>query len=883
MKIFTLLAVVLGSMITHLVMAQDSWPKTATTSDGTIIKLYQWQPESFADNTLKAHAAISIMESGKSEPVFGVAWLKATTESQGDQVQVKSIYITNIKLPGEDDDAKLEKYANTLEDRVPSWNIEFANKDLQSSLDLNKQQSSLASQISNTPPKVIYSNVPSILVSIDGAPKLQTNKDWGVEAVVNTPFVLVKNRDDKFYLYGGKHWYTAPAATGPFKLITDIPNNLDKIEASLKEADAKNNPEEKKETDANTIYNILVTTEPAELIQSKGEANFSAVDGTGLLYVSNSENDIFMDINSQQYYVLLSGRWYKSKTLSGKWEYVAADQLPADFAKIPKGSPKDNVLASVAGTEEANDAVAEAQVPQTAKVERNKVREEVDYDGDPQFEAIEGTDMYYATNTPGSVIRWQGRYYSVDNGVWYESYNAVGPWAVCVRRPYAVALIPPRYPVYYMKYVDIYDVTPDYVYMGYTPGYLNAYVYGPTVVYGTGYYYRPWHGRYYYARPYTWGFATRYNPWFGWGFGVGFGWDWFNVSINIGNPYPWGYYGCGGWWGGPRVYRPCYYGPSYYYRGGYYGYNSYRSYRQYTNVTVVNNYYGNTNIYRGRSGVVTRDYGRNGYDGGPRYNGGRYGGYNGGRMGFANNSNNGGRFAPGGNGGGRFDRNGRGDAGGRGFGTGNGIYNPGGRISQPVTRGSNGGYTRGWNSPGNNDGGRTFPRAGSSNPTNGNNGFNGNRDWRNGMGSGNGNAGPGRLGRIGNADPQSPGRVFDRPGGGSTRTIDRPYNGGGNSNGGFSGRPSSPVRTPISGQPGGGFSPGPRSSGGGFNPGGGSRPSGGGFSPGGGSRPSGGGFGPGGGGSRPSVGGGGNNGGNNGGGGNSGGGFSGGISRPRRG
>jgi hypothetical protein len=869
MKIFTLLAVVLGSMVTHLAMAQDSWPKTATTSDGTIIKLYQWQPESFADNTLKAHAAISVMENGKSEPVFGVAWLKATTESQGDQVQVKTMYITNIKLPGEDDDAKLEKYANTLEDRVPAWNIEFSNKDLQTSLDLNKQQTSLASQINNNPPKVIYTNVPSILVSIDGAPKLQTNKDWGVEAVVNTPFVLVKNRDDRFYLYGGKHWYTAPAATGPFKLITDIPNNLDKIEAAIKEADAKNNPEEKKETDANTIYNIVVTTEPAELIQSKGEANFSAVDGTGLLYVSNSENDIFMDINSQQYYVLLSGRWYKSKTLSGKWEYVAADQLPADFTKIPKGSPKDNVLASVAGTQEANDAVAEAQVPQTAKVERSKVREEIDYDGDPQFEAIEGTDMYYATNTPGSVIRWRGRYYSVDNGVWYESYNAVGPWAVCVRRPYAVALIPPRYPVYYMKYVDIYEVTPDYVYMGYTPGYLNAYVYGPTVVYGTGYYYRPWHGRYYYARPYTWGFGIRYNPWFGWGFGLGFGWDWFNVNINIGNPYPWGYYGCGGWWGGPRVYRPCYYGPSYYYRGGYYGYNSYRSYRQYSNVTVINNYYSNTNIYRGRTGVVTRDYDRNGYDRGPRYNGGRYGGYNGyngGRMGFANTNNNGGRMAPGGRG--RFDRNGRSDVSGRDFGTGNGAYNNnGGRISRPDNIGSrgNGGYNRGWNSPDN--GGRMSPRIGNSGPSNDNSGYRGNRDWnRGGDGIGNGSGNPGRIGRIGSAEPREQGRTMDRPGGGSwqnqPRTIDRPYNGGGNNGGGFNnGRTISPGRPMQSPGNGGG---------GGFGPGGGSRPSpsmGGGFGGGGGRRPS------------PNVGGDGNNGG----GGNRSGGFSEGISRPRRG
>jgi len=710
MKIFTLVAVLMGSMITHLVMAQENWPKTATTSDGTILKLYQWQPESFEDNTLKAHAAISVLENGKTEPVFGVAWLKATTETAGSQVNIKSIYINNIKLPGETNDDKLETIANTLEDNTPSWNISFPLNDLQTSLDLNKQQTNLAGQINNNPPKVIYTNVPSILVSIDGAPKLQANKDWGVDAVVNTPFVLVKNHDSKYYLYGGKHWYTAPGVDGPYKIITEIPSNLAKIETQIKESDKKNNTDQGKETDDNTIYNIVVTNEPAELIQSKGEANFAAVEGTGLLYVSNSENDIFMDINSQQYYVLLSGRWYTSKTLSGKWQYVAADKLPAEFAKIPKGSPKDNVLASVAGTEQANDAVTDAQIPQTAKVERNKAKANINYDGDPQFDPIDGTDMSYATNTPGSVIRWHGRYYTVDDGVWFESYNAVGPWTVCVARPTAVALIPPRYPVYYMKYVDIYDVTPDYVYMGYTPGYLNAYVYGPTVVYGTGYYYRPWYGRYYYPRPYTWGFGIRYNPWFGWGFGVGFGYDWFNVSIGFGSAYPWGYWGCGGWWG-PRVYRPCYYGPSYYYRGGYYGRNSYYSYRSHTNVTIVNNYYSNTNIYRNRGGVVTRPY-TGGYN--RPYTGGRYVGNSGvyGRSGFADN--NGGRFGPRGyNDNGGFNRGNRIDPGGRT------VTTQGGRIST-----SPNGNDRGWNNPRNstgfsspsNPGNRTFNNNGNNLP-----------------------------------------------------------------------------------------------------------------------------------------------------------------------
>jgi len=417
MKIFTLVAALMGSLLmTHLVMAQETWPKSTTTSEGSVVKLYQWQPESFADNTLKAHAAVSILESGKSEPVFGVAWIKATTTTEGQQVKVQSIYITNLKIPGVTDDDKLDHIANSLEDNVASWNISFAQSDLQTSLDLNKQQNNLAGQINNTPPKVLYSNVPSILVLIDGAPKLQHNSEWDVDAVVNTPFVIVKNRDDQYYLYGGKHWYTASAATGPYKMVTSVPSNLEKIENAVKDA-GKNNTNDGKETDPNTIYNIVVSTEPAELIQSKGEANFAPVENTGLLYVANSENDIFMDINSQTYYVLLSGRWYNSKTLSGNWQYVPSDKLPPDFAKIPKGSPKDNVLASVAGTPQASDAVADAQVPQTAKVERSKVHANVDYDGDPDFEPIDGTDMYYAVNSPVSVIRWRGRYYCVDDGI----------------------------------------------------------------------------------------------------------------------------------------------------------------------------------------------------------------------------------------------------------------------------------------------------------------------------------------------------------------------------------------------------------------------------------------------------------------------------------
>lgn len=588
----------IGLVFSTAATAQNEWPKTITTTDGQLIKVYQWQPESFSNGTLQANAAVSVTEIGNDEPAFGMIWLTADASENSQRVSINSVEVDALKLPNESNTSKLAELQTTIADGMSNWNLSLPSSEIKNGLQERQQQEKLSGNINNNAPKIMYSNKPSLLVVIDGAPKLQKNNNWGVETVVNTPFTIIKNSNSKYYLYGGKHWYIAPAATGPYSITTNVPSNLEKIQAEIVQSN-KDNSVQQEENDY-TISNIIVSTEPAELIQSNGEPNFTPVQQTNLLFIKNSGNDIFMDVSSQQYYVLLSGRWYKSTALSGKWNYVAADKLPADFAAIPEGSPKDNVLASVAGTGAAKDAVMNAQVPQTAKVDRKKATADIQYDGNPRFDDIEGTDMAYAVNTPDYVIRWRGSYYAVDNGVWFQSYSATGPWVVSASRPYAVSLIPPRYPVYSMKYVYIYDATPDYIYMGYTPGYLNTFVYGPTVVYGTGYYYRPWYGNYYYARPYTWGFNMHYNPWTGWGFGFNYNMGWFNMGWGGYNSWGWG-----GWWG-PSIYRPSYCWAPYYgaYRGGYYGHSYHGG-----NTYIVNNVnvYRNNNIYHSRSDVVTRD------------------------------------------------------------------------------------------------------------------------------------------------------------------------------------------------------------------------------------------------------------------------------------
>jgi len=583
--------------------AQEDWPRTITTDDGAVIKIYHPQPESFSGDVLKLRSAISVTESGKTEPVFGTFWSvnKVETDRDNRSVRIISTQIPNLKFGSDMDGGRISYLRSTLETEIPNLQIDLPMDELLTMLQSSTDEKKLSKNLNTAPPKIIYSNKPSTLVLIDGAVKLQHNNDWNLDVVVNSPFTIVKNNDGAYYLYGGKHWYSAPSATGPYSYVNSIPNNLNKVQTAVDNA-VSNDPGFTSDSAAarsNAVTAIIVSTEPAELIQSNGEADLLPINGTNLLYVANTENDIFIDQSSQQYYVLLSGRWYKAPNLNGPWNYIASNNLPADFAKIPEGSPKDNVLASVAGTQAAREAVMDAQIPQTAKVDRNNASANVTYDGSPKFENIQGTSMQYGVNTQSSVIRYRDQYYVVENGVWFESNSPTGPWVVATERPSEVDIIPPSSPAYNMKYVYIYDVTPNWVYMGYTPGYLNTFIYGPTVVYGTGFYYAPWYGYHYYPRPYTWGFRMHYNPWIGWSMGFGYSFGWFNFGFGMNLWSGWG----GGWCG------PVGYHPPYHWYGGGYRTNGYYGNRPYVNNvhnTIHYNNYSN-NIYNNRRDVVTRN------------------------------------------------------------------------------------------------------------------------------------------------------------------------------------------------------------------------------------------------------------------------------------
>lgn len=104
-----------------------------------------------------------------------------------------------------------------------------------------------------------------------------------------------------------------------------------------------------------------------------------------------------------------------------------------------------------------------------------------------------------------------------------------------------------------MTYVTVYDSTPEVVYVGYRPGYLWAFPYYGVPVYGTGWYYPPYWGTYYYPRPPTWGLHVGYNPWTGWSYGVSWSNGFLTVGVGWNAGWPPHHYPvrcCSGWYGG---------------------------------------------------------------------------------------------------------------------------------------------------------------------------------------------------------------------------------------------------------------------------------------------------------------------------------------------
>ena len=550
--------------------SDTGWPRTFTSGTDTFV-IYQPQVDKWDGNRVDLYSAVEF-KAGKDSPVkYGVVWFQARTEvDKLDRlVTLDQAQVTKVKFPVAPD--KEPELTALLEKKLPGVTKTISLDRLESALEANGEPIK-GVDVKNDPPKVIFAAKPSLLVLIDGTPQLREIQDTKLERVINTRAIILFENDKKnYYLRVQDWWLQAKDLEGPWSYAKKLPDDMKKAEEYVvtqaagqtpQNDQAANQPSLKEAGKKAEIPVVYVAFGPTELIETKGEPVYKPIPGTSLEYAENTNGNLFR--LGSEYYILISGRWFKSASLEGPWTFEDGSDMPADFAKIPQDSPKATVLASVPGTPQSKDALIANSIPQTATITRSEAKLTVQYDGEATFVPIEGTSMTYAQNTSAPVIKVaDNNYYSIEAGVWFKAPTPQGPWRVADTVPAEIYDIPPSSPLYYVTYVKVYNSTPEVVYVGYTPGYYGTVVSASTttVVYGTGWYYPPYISpTVWYGWPYTYGVGAgfTYTTDTGWSFGFGYGYGYYPWY------YPWwgsmGYYGYGwypyyGWgaWGGAAV------------------------------------------------------------------------------------------------------------------------------------------------------------------------------------------------------------------------------------------------------------------------------------------------------------------------------------------
>jgi hypothetical protein len=456
--------------------SDPGWPRVFKQG-GKQLTVYQPQVESW-DGYTNLHFTCAIALSGVSaDDQYGMLEVDATTIADHAARTVTIVPVKRrVSFPNRPDDVA-ESLRQAVEQLAPPRRaITLSIDRLVAYLDPSTQPHQRPVQVNLDPPKIFYRSRPAVLVMFMGKPRFKpvAGDRKSLEFALNTNWDLLYDAaSQRYYLLDGDGWLSAPdVVKGPWAPAGSLPASFSSLPANDNWVEVRRRIPGKPLTD---VPEVIVTTQPAELVLTKGEPAFDPISGTQLQRVTNTDSPLFLHTGQKAFYLLVAGRWFRASQLSGPWT-AASNDLPADFARIPSNDPDAFVKVSVPGTREAKDAVLLASVPMTTTVDMSKPPVKVTYSGAPQFQPIPGSAVQYAVNSPYQVFLVDGAYYCCDQGVWFSAPAADGPWTLCTSVPPAIYAIPSSSPQHNVTYVSVQSSSPTSVTYAQTAGYSGEYV-----------------------------------------------------------------------------------------------------------------------------------------------------------------------------------------------------------------------------------------------------------------------------------------------------------------------------------------------------------------------------------------------------------------------
>ena len=174
---------------------------------------------------------------------------------------------------------------------------------------------------------------------------------------------------------------------------------------------------------------VFVSTKPAELLLLKGEPSYLLVNGTSdLLWVQNTDSDVFRMGKTGPVYYLVAGRWFSAPGFNGPWTFAthqAARGLQEDparasaFARARLGAWHGAGGGSGAARAGAADRAREQEGSEGARGRRIRAIR--------SSSRFRTTSVARAVNTDKDIIKVGDLYYMCFQGVWFMAAAAAGP------------------------------------------------------------------------------------------------------------------------------------------------------------------------------------------------------------------------------------------------------------------------------------------------------------------------------------------------------------------------------------------------------------------------------------------------------------------------
>ena len=260
------------------------WP-LAFSDNTASYTVFQPQCDFWDGHQFIGRSAIAIQPYTQSQPTYGVLEFSAITLVDKDTQTVK---LADVKFTGTDfsgANGGMQSYLATLRSTFSKDAPPLPLDNLESSLVYTSPEK--PERLMNTPPNVVVSQRPAVLVSLDGPPAWRPVPGAGLDRAINTRVLLLRDQSGVYYLHFFDGYLQSYSLEGPWIVAAHVPDGVavaQKAAVDSGQVDLMQgtpDPVTHVEPSLNTsaIPEVFVETAPSELITFSGAPEYAPIPG----------------------------------------------------------------------------------------------------------------------------------------------------------------------------------------------------------------------------------------------------------------------------------------------------------------------------------------------------------------------------------------------------------------------------------------------------------------------------------------------------------------------------------------------------------------------------------------------------------------------------